>query len=316
MDAFFRPRKPCVLPCGHQTEKTLGVVWGSWTSSPGPPPLGHSTRRRGRGRRGGTGDRSCPTWTIPAVGGRQAWAGTGPPSPTCPEALSDTSLWAERRLEQAPGHGEQLPGHVPPTRGTVPGALGPGHWPAQQSLRFVWAFGSAGATRQDTTRPAGRLLPGACSLQTPVSWLHHEGGGAAFPVTPGDHTVGRQPGLLTPGTISPHPPPHRVLLKQRPCCVRVSRPGHERKPKTGQSGEGVKGSHARGALVFCRRKRRSARKGQKQENTTPTSRHVSPPPACASPRPQLMTKEKHAATLTRLGKCRFTNSARSSGLTP
>lgn len=102
MDAFFRPRKPCVLPCGHQTEKTLGVVWGSWTSSPGPPPLGHSTRRRGRGRRGGTGDRSCPTWTIPAVGGRQAWAGTGPPSPTCPEALSDTSLWAERQALSRP----------------------------------------------------------------------------------------------------------------------------------------------------------------------------------------------------------------------
>ena len=80
--------------------------------------------------------------------------------------------------------------------------------------------------------------------------------------------------------------------------------------------DGVRGSHAQGALGFCHRKRRLAREGQKQENTTPTSCHVASLPACAPPQPhQLVTKEKHAATLMQLGKCCFTNTARSSGLT-
>lgn len=57
------------------------------------------------------------------------------------------------------------------------------------TLRLVWAFGSAGAMRQDTARPVGRLLPAVCSLQAPVFRPHHEGGGAAFPVTPGGEGV-------------------------------------------------------------------------------------------------------------------------------
>lgn len=67
MDAFFMPWKPCVL-CSHQTEKTLGVVWGSWTSFPGPLPLSHSARRRGKGRRGGTGGPLSPHLDHPSCG--------------------------------------------------------------------------------------------------------------------------------------------------------------------------------------------------------------------------------------------------------
>lgn len=251
------------------------------------------------------------------MGSGQAWAGTGPPSPTCPEALSDTSLWAERQALSRPletGSSCLAMSLLQGAPFQEPRGLAIGqHNNHSGSCGLSAPLGQQGRTPRGLrgvcfpVRAPSRLLCPGCTTREE---------GHTFPVTPGDHTVGRQPGLLTPGTISPHPPPHHVLLKQRPCCVQVSRPGHERKPKTGQSGEGVKGSHARGALVFCRRKRRSARKGQKQENTTPTSRHVSPPPACASPRPQLMTKEKHAATLMRLGKCCFTNTARSSGLTP
>ena len=47
----------------------------------------------------------------------------------------------------------------------------------------------------------------------------------------------------------------------------------------------------------------------------PISGHVVSP-ACASPQPrQLVTKEKHEGTLMQLGKCYFSNAARSSGLT-
>ena len=70
----------------------------AWFGDPGLPSrvLCPSVTPRGGGERDDEEAqvaRSRPTWTIPAVGG-QAWAGTGPPRPTCLEALSDTSLQA------------------------------------------------------------------------------------------------------------------------------------------------------------------------------------------------------------------------------
>lgn len=57
-------------------------------------------------------------------------------------------------------------------------------------------------------------------------------------------------------------------------------------------------------------------RGKTEKLQPPASGHVVLLLARTSPQPsQLVTKEKHAATLMQLGKCYFSNAARSSGLT-
>ena len=79
--------------------------------------------------------------------------------------------------------------------------------------------------------PCSMLPPGSGVLAAPRGRRGHI---PAHPRLSQATWWGLGPGLLIPGTVSPCLPPHRVLPKQRPCCVQALRPGHERKPKTGQ----------------------------------------------------------------------------------
>lgn len=161
----------------HRTERIMGVVWGSQTSS---RPL-WARREEGVGRRDEeveVGPCFRPTWTISAP------RRMGPPTLLRAQELSAT---------QAFGLGER-PQPAPSLLQAAPfqETWGPGSRPAQQTLRFMWAFGSAGATRQDARRPVGHLLCTLCSLQCPVSQQHRQGRRAASPlILPRPQRVGR-----------------------------------------------------------------------------------------------------------------------------
>lgn len=209
------------------------------------------------------------------MGSGQAWAGTGPPnSALCPEALSDTSLWAKRQALSRPlDTGSSCLAMSLLQGGTVPGARRHSRGQHNNHSGSCGLSAPAGATRQDTTRPAGRLLPGACSSRLLCPGCTHEEEGP-FPVTSGDHTVGEAATWpsdscfnFPPPSTSPCSPEAETLL-----CPGLPRPGQREKTQNrSKSGEGVKGGRARGALRCSAVERRSAEKGQKQENTTPTS---------------------------------------------
>lgn len=130
------------------------------------------------------------------------------------------------------------------------------------------------------------------------------------------------PGLPAPGAlpVPPHPcPPWKPLelptseLFHGPCQLWALRLGQRENPKQLTPGK-ESGAPMPGEPAVSRGFQQE--RGKTEKLQPPASGHVVLLPARASPQPsQLVTKEKHAATLMQLGKCYFSNAARSSGLT-
>lgn len=205
MDAFFRPRKPSFFRVSDR--KTFGCGWDPGLHSLGPiAPRSPRGGEEGDGDEEGTGgDHSYPhPWTMLRCQGGRHGRGQDPQSHMPELSQCHKPLDGRQALSR------------PWTQGAAAWCVllqgapfqEPGAWPlaSATSSRFVWAFGSAGATRQDT-RPAGVCF--RCVLPPDSYVLAAPRERRPIPGHPGDHTGG---GGNLAFTIHWHNFPHLHLL--------------------------------------------------------------------------------------------------------